>query len=120
MTVVWLMLAPTGCDRTATYSAVLKEQLDAQRELTEVLASVKDAETMKSAKLELNKRFSRLEQMRKKAQGLSKPSQAIREKLQEEFGQDIQQTLADLRREAQRIEELPGGKEFVARLKQLR
>lgn len=112
----WLFLL-AGCDRTATYTAAFKEQLQAQQELIEVLATVKDAESMKAAKPALNKRFADFERIRKKFQALPKPSEEIKTKLQDELGDEVRQTLNNLVREAKRIEELPGGKEFIARLK---
>lgn len=106
-----------GCTRASTYTELLNELIQAQKELTEVLADVKDAASMKAARPELKKRYSHFEQIRKKFQALPKPSQEIKEKLEDELGADFNQSLTAMLREAQRIQDLPGGKEFIARLK---
>lgn len=116
---VLLALGLAGCNRTAEYAEVVREQAQVQRELTEVLATVTDEATMKSARVELRKRFARFQQAQKKAQALSRPSEADQIKLHEELG-DLQHSWSDLQREYGRIRDLPGGREFLVGLGQLR
>lgn len=114
-----LALGLTGCNRTAQYAEVVREQAQAFRELTEVLSTVTDEATMKSARGELRKRWDRFQQVQKKAKALSKPSEGVEIKLHEELG-ELDRSWSDLQRELRRIQDLPGGHEFLMGMKQLR
>lgn len=109
-----------GCDRTEEFSAAVKEQLQAQKELTEILAAVKDQATMTTARAELKKRYAHFEQVGQKAKALGKPSRATEEKLKKELGDQLEQSVADLHREIRRIQALPGGDDFLSSFKRLR
>lgn len=114
-----LVLGLAGCNRSEQYAEIVREQAEAQRELTEILAAVKDEATMKSARTELRKRLGRFQHAQKKAQALSRPSEAVAAKLHEELG-ELDRSWSDLQREIRRIHELPGGQEFLTGMKQLR
>jgi hypothetical protein len=110
-----------GCGGRAdvsSYSAVYREVIKAMQDLTEQLSSVKDEATMKAAGTELKKRFHLYEQVTKKAQALPKPSDEVKRQIEEEL--HPQQALDNYRKEVRRIMGLPGGKDFLEEMGNLR
>jgi hypothetical protein len=116
--VAWLALI-AGCNRTstATYIEALQEQIQAQRELTDLLATVTDAETMKAVRPELKKRFAHFQQLAERFKALPTPSREMKAKLENDLGDEARRTIAEMIRQSQRIRELPGGKAFIDGLK---
>ena len=102
----------TGCG-SGPYADVLKDQLDAQKELTRILGTVTDEPSMAAAKQQLLKKYKAFERIREKALTLPKPSARVVKQLKEELGPQMEESIYDLQREIRRIKDLPGGKEFL-------
>jgi hypothetical protein len=126
MTRVWLaagMLATiaalAGCDNTAAYASVFRDQLDAIKELTRILESVTDRPSMAAAKEDVVGKYKEFEKIRHRALLLPKASARVNEQLTEEFGPRMEEAMAALLREIRRIRDLPGGQEFLENLGKL-
>ncbi len=109
---VILLLIPVGCTKDEDYVEVAREQRGAWQEMAEILAKVNDEKSMADAKTALVERGQKYERIARKARALPKPSAEVVKRLQEdEFL--IKATLKKLRTEAERVDKLPGGKEFM-------
>lgn len=111
----WIVLAffAAGCAKERDYLDVMNEQQDAWRELTEVLKTVKDAETMTKAKTWLDENAARFAEISRKANALPKPPPAkVQERMQEQSFV-MNRTLEHLQTEVGRVGRLPGGAEFL-------
>jgi hypothetical protein len=109
---VILLLIPVGCTKDEDYVEVAREQRAAWQEMAEILAKVNDDKSMADAKTALVERGQKYERIARKARALPKPSAEVVKRLQEdEFL--IKATLKKLRTEAERVDKLPGGKEFM-------
>jgi hypothetical protein len=113
-----LAVGLSGCGSSyERYAAAMRDQLAVQEELVQVLKSVKDAASLKEAQAELKKLDSRAEETAARAKSLPKPSEDTLARLQEEFGPRRQELLNETLAEARRIEQLPGGADFIRSLK---
>lgn len=113
MATALLSLAGAGCNSSASYAAIFQEQMEAQKDLTGILGTVVDKESMSAARERLEKKSAAFEAIKKRAAALPPPSAEIRQRLQEQFGAQMQESLAALLAEVRRVKELPGGQEFL-------
>ena len=74
-----LLWTAAGCNRSEAYADVLREQRAALEEATAILRSVRDAESLAAAKDQLATLQQRCDAVARKARGLGKPSDAVRE-----------------------------------------
>lgn len=107
------MLVLAGCGGgVEPYVEIARAQQANWDEMAEVLASVKDAESMAAARSRLEDLHARSEELQERRAGLPPPSQAIRERLSE-HGPALQQSLRRVRQELARVRQLPGGEAFL-------
>jgi hypothetical protein len=112
-----LLLISAGCNREQAYLDVAREQRASWKELTDILATVKDEKSMASAKTALEKQNAKYEALAKKARSLPRPPPPeVNQRLQEDEGL-IRATLRHLHTEAERVGKLPGGEEFLKQFK---
>jgi septal ring factor EnvC (AmiA/AmiB activator) len=113
---IFLAVVISGCESADPHVQLFREQQAAQKEVLEILRTVKDQETMKTARAELEKRFTRYEETKKKIALMLPPNRETVERLQKEIPH-MTKNIEDLEQERRRLEALPGGKEFVLSLK---
>jgi aspartate-semialdehyde dehydrogenase len=111
-----------GCKRNdvTSYLAVSREQIQAMQELTDILSTVKDKATMAAALPKLKKSFQRFEQIASKAKALPKPSEEIKQRIEEDLGPQLERSAIRYREEGTRIRQLPGGEDFLKELKKIK
>lgn len=109
--VVLVMLA-SGCAKEQDYYDVMNDKVTALREMTDVLKTVKDAQTMAEAKGKLEENSERYAEIARRAKALPKPPKKVEDRMREE-GFIVQATFDNLRAETARISRLPGGPEFL-------
>jgi hypothetical protein len=111
----WLacaLLVLAGCaDRTQEYIEVLREQRRALDELAEVLSRIEDEKGMAAAKADLAARFTRYDQIARRARDLPPPSDEMRRKLEDD-GAALRQALVRVQEQVRRVQALPGGDAF--------
>lgn len=102
------------------YTAAMEERAQAQEELVRILQTIKDPATMKAASETLSQSYERLAQSNARMNRLRPPSLEAKERLAQKFGARLQTAVADSLREIRRISDLPGGQEFIDKLKDLK
>ncbi len=110
------LLALAGCESVSRddYLQVFRDQKAAYDEVTEVLESVKDQESMAKAEKALAEKTAKFEPATKRAKALPPPTEEMRRRLAEEM-QAIQRSHDRMFTEVQRVKGLPGGEEFLKR-----
>lgn len=111
-----LLFLVSGCNREQDYVDVAREQRAAWKEMTDILATVKDEKSMAGAKASLEKHNAKYETLARKARALPKPSAQVLQRLQEDEV-IIRATLRHLHTEAERVGKLPGGEDFMKQFK---
>lgn len=107
-----LLLGLAGCAKEKDYVDAFREQRAAYRDVTQVLATIRDEQSMKDAKASLEKRFDKFAQAAAKIRALPRPSAELLSKLdQEQAG--MKRAFADLQDEVSRVTKLPGGSAFL-------
>jgi len=112
----WLILglAIAGCAKPEDYFEVVREQRAAYSEMADILASVKNDQTMADALTAIEKRRPQFEAIARKANALPKPPPAeVVDRLQSE--KYLMTTIVKrLLKEGARIEnDVPGGADFM-------
>ena len=105
----------SGCSREDSYRSVVRGQIAAWEETTEILKTVKDEASMARAREKLQERQSQAASIAERAKGLGTPSTEMREKLRDEYGK-MEVALARLQTEVRRVRALPGGAAFLETL----
>ena len=100
---VWLA---AGCAQSPEpYLEAFTEQRSAWKEMAAILATIEDETTMAAAKTKLDERSGRFEQIARKAKALPKPSDDVKERLeQERFS--MQRAAENLQSEVARVRRL--------------
>jgi hypothetical protein len=108
-----LSLVLVGCTREQDYYDVMNEQQASWREITDILKTVKDPETMAAAQKSLKANAEKYAALAQKASALPKPPPAkvIERMKEEQFF--MQGTLKILQAETERVSKLEGGPEFL-------
>jgi hypothetical protein len=112
-----LLLAPAGCTRDEDYLDVFREQQAAYKEMADILATVKDQQSMADAKSAFEQRRARFEAIAKKGKALPNPPppDVVKRMKEEEFA--VKRTMTYLQTELDRVSRLEGGKEFLQQFK---
>ena len=82
------------------------------KEVTDVLATIKDDASMAAAKEALDEKAKKCEALSRKAGAMSRPSPEVLKRLQED-SYLTNGVLKGLHQEAARVSKLPGGPEFL-------
>ncbi len=90
----------------------LEAKIQNQHELAQVLATVKDEESMEAARPKLSQIYETEERLSMQGMGLAHPSAQSMEALSGKVRQ-LEEALQKVAKEAQRIKALPGGEEFL-------
>ena len=110
----WLgaLLMVAGCTRDEAYFEVAREQRAASQEVVDILASVTDEKSMAAAQAAILERRPKIEAITRRAKALPRPSDEVQARLKEEaYMRDT--ILKRMAAEAKRIQQLPGGPEFL-------
>ncbi len=99
-----------GCSQTGDYLEVFRDQHKAVQEVTAILARIRNEEDMAAARDELDDRYVRFEQIARRANALPKPPPDDVASRVDQVG--MERSIADMRREIDRVKALPGGEEF--------
>jgi predicted RNase H-like nuclease (RuvC/YqgF family) len=110
----------TLCEQTRRYAEVMSEQIKVFEELVEVLTSIQTPADMNGAKERLRERLDNVEKLAQRARSMPPPSQAVKDKIQEQLGPQVSAVFRRLKDERQRIEKLPGGTELIKDLGMLK
>jgi hypothetical protein len=115
----WLVLAGglAGCGRSEA-EALAWEQLAAFEEYAGIISAVKDAPSMAAAWDRLRDLDRRMAATGRKAHRTAPPTPSERQRLSEQgYGEKLRAALLKIDAELARVRELPGGDEFVNKLK---
>lgn len=108
------LFLPAGCARDEEYLEVYRAQKENYKELGDILATVKDEQSMAEAKSALDERAKKFEAVARKASALPKPPPAAVAERVKEDAFAMERTLQRLREEIRRIrEKVKGGDEFL-------
>jgi hypothetical protein len=99
--VLSLALIATGCKDD--YDSVMKKTIDKMNELNTALASVKDAASSKAAAPKVKSITEDLQELKKKADAMPKPSADQEKKLKETHEKQLNETMGKLMGEMMRI-----------------
>jgi len=111
-----LLAMATFAGDAASFEAVLKDMLGAMDKLTMTLSSVKDEDSAKAARPELQKNAQSFLAVRKKAEGMRPPNKEEKERLEKEYRPKIFESQKKLFAEIARVGTVPGGKEALKEL----
>ena len=114
-----LALAAAGCGEHS-YSAAMEERTKAQEEFLGILRTIKDPASMQAASDTLARSFERLAQTNSRMNKMHPPNLEVKERLAKDYGPRLQAALSASLRELGRIGDLPGGQEFIDRLKNMK
>jgi hypothetical protein len=106
-----LLCGLAGCAQEKDYVDAMREQRAAYRDLTLVLANIRDEKSMQDAKATLEKRLEKFEQAAAKIRALPRPSAELLQKLQKEA--NMNRAIEDLQYEVGQVNRLPGGPAFL-------
>ncbi len=107
----------SGCDSSAKYKAVFADRIEAEQDLLTILKEVRDQKSMEKAGPELRRLSWRLERLKKRFEALPRLSVEEKQEIEKEFVAPLQAVKSEQVTEARRINALPGGEEFLKRLK---
>lgn len=110
-----LAFLAAGCSRESAFRAVVNDQTAAMEELTEILKTVKDKETMDLAREKLVERTRAFENIAERAKSLGNPSPDVRERLLED-AEKLKRAFSAYNAERGRVQRLPGGAAFLKSL----
>ena len=113
-----LLAALSGCDKSATYLAIARDQVRAQEDLAALLSTVTDKASMEASRASLRRLYEHFDELSQQALKLPKPSAAVQERLIEEWGSKLEASMTSLREQRARICALPGGEAFMKDLEQ--
>jgi hypothetical protein len=109
-----ILVGAPGCGKGyEQYAKVPSDLLAIEAEKAQILKTVKDDGSMKEARSRLDKLALRAEEVARRAKALGEPSVEVRQKLEDEFAGRLQQALNQTRAEIRRIQDLPGGPDFL-------
>jgi hypothetical protein len=108
------LLASSGCSRTEEILAVAREQEQAYRDVTAVLATIRDEKDMEAAKEEFDDRYARCEKIARKARDLPKPPTPEAGTPLGDAASSMQKAVREMQAEINRVRGLRGGKEFFS------
>lgn len=108
---IFVVILP-GCGGESSYRAVVRDQAKAFEEMTEILKTMTDKESMAAARESLLERREEFEAIAQRGRSLSKPSRDMGERLKDDVGK-LSQAWRNFQREVQRVRALPGGPEFL-------
>ena len=114
---VLLVLLPLAGCGPGRYEQLAREQTELNEELAREWAGVADEATMNDAYPKLVGQYRRLVALNREAKGLTKPPAAVNDELGERYGPRMQAAVNKILQEQQRIHALPGGAEFLRKVK---
>jgi hypothetical protein len=117
--VLVLTVCLSGCDASGKYKAVFADRLKAEQDLLALLKDVHDQASMEKAVPELRKIGWRLERIKKTFEALPALADEDKREIEKEFVTPLQAVKNEQVDEARRINALPGGQEFLNKLKHL-
>ena len=106
-------LAGCGGSWAAPYLDAVREKLRAEAELTDTLARVTDRESFRAARERMRQDYEKCEQIRRKFMALPPPSDAVKDRVEQELGNEVAASVARLARESKRVQDLVGEAEFM-------
>jgi hypothetical protein len=106
------LLFLAGCTQTEDYLEVFRDQHKAVQEVTAILAKIRNEQDMAAARDELDERFVRFEKIARRARALPSPPPADVVSRVDKEG--IERSIAEMRREIDRVKGLPGGEQFFS------
>ena len=110
---VLMLVLAAGCARDDDYYEVFREQRANLKDITDLLATVKDEQSMAQAKAAFAEKAQKYEAIARKAKALpSPPPPAVMKRFQEDRSL-LESRLLLLQREVARVRKLPGGEEFL-------
>jgi hypothetical protein len=108
------LLAWSGCSRTEERLAVAREQEQAFRSVTAILAKINDEKDMAVAKEELDDRFAHCEKIARKGRDLPLAAAPEAGTPLAEAAIAMQKAVREMESQVNRVRQLPGGAEFFA------
>jgi hypothetical protein len=114
---VFLTLCMLGGCGSARYEELAREQTELNESLAREWAVVTDLATMKDAEPKLVDLYRRLVRLNREAKGMAKPSSEANEDLRVKFGGRMETAVNKILEEQHRVQDLPGGREFLQRIK---
>lgn len=114
-----VLILAAGCSGDS-YTAAMEARAKAQEEILSILRTIKDPATMQAASETLEQSFARLAETNERMNKMHPPSMEIKEQLAREYLPRFQTAIRDSQRELERIRDIPGGQEFIERLKNLK
>jgi hypothetical protein len=115
---ILLVLLPLAGCGPGRYEELAREQTELNEGLAREWAGVADEATMKAAYPKLVEQYRRLIALNREAKGLTKPPAAVNDELGEKYGPRMQAAVNKILQEQQRIHALPGGDEFLKKVKE--
>ena len=110
---ILVLLIPAGCTRDEQYLEVFREQRANFKEMGDILASVKDDDSMAAAKVKLEERRPHFDATARKASALPRPLPAEVARRFEEEKYLMTSFLERMQTQMKRIRGLKGGEEFI-------
>ena len=96
-----------------TYETVLKQMLDTITKASGTLAKVKDDESAKAAKPELEKISAEMADVQQRALKLGKPSEEQSKTLEKKYGEQLRNAVKELDEQALRLKKEAYGKDLI-------
>jgi hypothetical protein len=110
------LLPLAGCG-SARYEDLAREQTELNEGVLKLWTGVTDEATMTAAGPKLIADYRRLNALSREAKRLGKPPAAVNDELGEKYGRRLQDAVNQILEEQRRILELPGGRDFLKKVK---
>jgi hypothetical protein len=114
-----VVMAVCGCSQDP-YAAVLAERLETQRETVRILKTIQDQASMAAAQQTLLQNYRRYDEIAGRVSTMHKPTGDALRQLEKDWGSKMEQVVQETQKELIRINQLPGGVEFLAALDRLK
>lgn len=115
-TVVLLLGQQARAAELKEYDAAIGELIDALKEGAKILKDIRDQDSAEAAKPQLKKLGDRFRDLAKKFKQLGPPTKDQDEELKKNHRKEIQAAQTEFRKQRDRVEKVPGGKEALKEL----
>lgn len=111
--VILVALLSAGCDGSAAYRDLLRDQAKALDELSGILTRVSDKDSMEAARTQLAAHYREFDSLSRRFQELDRPTPEVMRAMNADWAK-ANEAMKKVHAQVRRINALPEGKEFLA------
>jgi len=94
---------------------LMREQVQARRRFVDFLEGLRDEKDLEAAWAKVREHLEHARDLAERARQLPQPSAQLQKELSQRYGPELRAVVNDYGKQVQRIEQIPGGKDFCAK-----